>query len=536
MVTDFVKLMSKDLWKVPRNYNYYHTMQFEGKNYINGRWADTEEMYTKLNPASGKPQGVFPKSGPIEVEIAVEAARKTFKKWRKVSRFVRSDYMYKVAQIIERRREELATVISLETGKNYNESIAEVNEALHMAQFAFGSGRYSHGEAVSSEIEDKDSYMLRKPKGVIAIVSPFNFPLAIGAYWCAAPAIVEGNTVVIKPSEDAPMSTQMAVEIYEEAGLPHGVVNVVHGHGNTGDLLVRADVDHICFTGSAEVGQHIRKVAAESWDKTTSCEMGSKSACIIFDDVELDLAVESAIASAFKLSGQRCVSSGRMIVQRSILNGFIAKFVEKASELKTGNPFKKLIATSGSPDAIGWVDHVPDEDVYYGPLINEQAFNKVKINNDMVLADREAEVLLEPAYENINNRAFFSTPMVYKSEWRGIDAPYLRNEVFGPHVAIIPFDTIEDAIRIYNDTEYGLAVGVLTNDFRKARVLRDECEAGMIYWNGGSIAAESHLAFGGVKKSGNGFPSAARTFRAVTHEISWTVNHADKLTFPQGMK
>ena len=141
MVTDFVKLMSKDLWKVPRNYNYYHTMQFEGKNYINGRWADTEEMYTKLNPASGKPQGVFPKSGPIEVEIAVEAARKTFKKWRKVSRFVRSDYMYKVAQIIERRREELATVISLETGKNYNESIAEVNEAIHMAQFDLGSGR-----------------------------------------------------------------------------------------------------------------------------------------------------------------------------------------------------------------------------------------------------------------------------------------------------------------------------------------------------------------------------------------------------------
>ena len=159
-----------------------------------------------------------------------------------------------------------------------------------MAQFAFGSGRGSHGEVVASEIEDKDSYMLRKPKGVIAIISPFNFPLAIGAYWCAAPAIVEGNTVVIKPSEDAPMSTQLAVEIYEEAGLPHGVVNLVHGHGDTGNLLAHSDVDHICFTGSAEVGQSISKSSCRSWHKTTSCEMGSKSACIIFDDVELDLA------------------------------------------------------------------------------------------------------------------------------------------------------------------------------------------------------------------------------------------------------
>jgi len=528
-----VQSMLKALWKAQKNYSHYHTMQFEGRNYINGRWLTTKETYSELNPATGKTQGTFPKSGPMEVEMAVESARTTFKKWRKVSRFVRSDYMYKVAQIIERRREELATVISLETGKNYNESIAEVNEALHMAQFAFGSGRYSHGEVVSSEIEDKDSYMLRKPKGVIAIVSPFNFPLAIGAYWCAAPAIVEGNTVVIKPSEDAPMSTQMAVEIYEEAGLPHGVVNLVHGDGDAGDLLVHADVDHICFTGSAEVGQHIRMVAAKSWHKTTSCEMGSKSACLIFDDVEMSLALEASIASVFKLSGQRCVSSGRLIVQRTIYDEFAKKFVEKASKLKTGNPFKKLVTTSGTPDAIGWVDYAPDEDVYYGPLINEQAFDKVRFNNKLVMDDPEAEVILSPVYSG-KFKTYFSTPMIYKTEWR--DVPYLKNEVFGPHVAIIPFDTLEDAIRIYNDTDYGLAVGVLTNDFRKARILRDECEAGMIYWNGGSIAAESHLSFGGVKKSGNGFPSAARTVRAVTHEVSWTVNHADKLTFPQGMK
>tara|TARA_R100000458_G_C8266225_1_gene241235 strand:+ start:268 stop:1818 length:1551 start_codon:yes stop_codon:yes gene_type:complete len=513
---------------------------FEGRNYINGEWKETAEMYTKINPATGKAQGAFPLSGPIEVETAVESARRTFKKWKKVSRFVRSDYMNKVAQLVERDREKLATAISLETGKSYNESIAEVNEALHMAQFAFGSGRYSHGEAVASEIEDKDSYMLRKPKGVIAIVTPFNFPLAIGMFWNAAPAIVEGNTIVIKPSEDAPISTQMAVQIYEEAGIPHGVINLVHGRGDTGDLLVRADVDHICFTGSADVGQHIRKVAAESWDKTTSCELGSKSACIVFDDVEVPLALEACIASAFKLSGQRCVSSGRILVQRTIYNDFARRFAEKASELKTGNPFKKVVKSTGMPEAVAWDEMTPNEEIYYGPIINKQGYEKITKYNEMVEADPEAEILLHGSRVNTTNRGvdqgYYLSPMVYKSEWRGHEAPYLRDEVFGPHVAIIPFDTLEDAIRIYNDTDYGLAVGVLTNDFRKARVLRDECDAGMIYWNGGSIAAESHLAFGGVKKSGNGFPSAARTFRAVTHEISWTVNHADRLTFPQGMK
>ena len=247
----------------------------------------------------------------------------------------------------------------------------------------------------------------------------------------------------------------------------------------------------------------------------------------------MDLALEAGVASAFKLSGQRCVSSGRMIVQRTIYDEFAARFAEKASKLKTGDPFRKNTGTCGTPAAICWEEIIPNEEAYYGPIINQQGFEKIRYYNKLVEDSAKTEVLLHPIYTG-ENQTYYSTPMVYKTEWG--DAEYLKNEVFGPHVAIIPFDTTEDAIRIYNDTEYGLAVGVLTNDFRKARIMRDECDAGMIYWNGGSIAAESHLAFGGVKKSGNGFPSAARTFRSVTHEISWTVNHADRLTFPQGMK
>jgi len=496
-----------------------------GKNYINGEFITSDgEKFDKIDPATELPLGTFFNSTKKEVDHAYRTARVAFEEWKKVSRVQRAEYMYAVAKLIEEKRESLADVISWETGKNYNESIAEVNEALHMAQYAFGSGRTPQGEAVASEISDKDSYMLRKPKGVVAIISPWNFPLAIGAFWCAAPALVEGNTVVLKPSEDTPYTSQVAMDIFHEAGIPDGVINLVHGDGSVGDHLARQEVDHICFTGSAEVGQHIRRICAESWHKTCSCEMGSKSAVIVFDDADFELAVESALASAFKLSGQRCVSAGRIIIQRNIYDRFCEEFASRASEIVSGPPFVDNRYIVGG----AWK---PNESAYMGPLINNQQLQRVAKFNKMVENDPEATVL---AQGSVTSPGYFISPTVYKTEWR--DAPYLKNEVFGPHVALIPFDNIDDAIGIYNDTDYGLAVGVLTNDYRKARLCRDEMDYGMCYWNGGSIAAESHLAFGGVKKSGNGYPSAARTFRAVTHEVSWTVNHDSKLSFPQGMK
>ena len=487
----------------------------DGFNYYEGQFQEIKSKinFNNRNPCDQTSIGKFPQSTFEEIGYVCHMAKKAFEEWRKLSRVQRAEYLFSVAKIVERRSDELARAISLETGKNYNESVAEVNEALHMAQYAFGSGRTPQGEAVASEISEKDSYMLRKPKGLVAIISPWNFPLAIGAFWCAAPALVEGNTVVLKPSEDAPLSSQIATEIYHEAGIPEGVFNLLHGDGQVGDRLARNDnVDHICFTGSAEVGQHIRRVCADSWHKTCSCEMGSKSAVIIFDDANFDLAVSASLASAFKLSGQRCVSSGRLIVQRGIYDDFADRFAHYASQIKPGDPFA-------------------EDPEYMGPLINEQQFNRVLKFNQMVEKDIDVEILVNSTPKSPGH---FMPPLVYKTEWR--DVPYLKNEVFGPHVAIIPFDTIDDAIRIYNDTDYGLAVGVVTEDFKKARICRDRCDYGMCYWNGGSIAAESHLAFGGVKKSGNGYPSAARTVRAVTHEVSWTVNHDDKLSFPQGMK
>ena len=408
-------------------------------------------------------------------------------------------------------KEDIAAIIRQETGKVFNESIAEVNEALHMAQYAFSTGRMPYGEAIASELPEKDAFMLRKPKGVVAIVAPFNFPFAIGGFWCAAPALVEGNTVILKPSEDVPWVGQIITELYKEAGFPPGVFNMVHGDGEVGDKLIHEDVDHVCFTGSADVGMHVRKVCAESWHKTCSCEMGSKSAVIVHEDANYDMAMAACLASAYKLSGQRCVSAGRLIVHRSLYNKFADEFANRSGDLVTGDPF--------------------DDNTFYGSLINEPQLKKVEGFNKMVEEDPEADVLLMG--KRLDGDGLFLTPTVYQTEWR--DVPYLKQEVFGPHVSIIPYDTVDDAIRIYNDTEYGLSLGVVTENFKIARRIRNECDFGLGYWNGGSIAAESHLGFGGVKKSGNGQPSAARTFRSVTHEVAWTVNHGDSLNFPQGM-
>ena len=485
----------------------------KGMHYINGEFVDGDEegLFDSVNPATGKIVGAFPQATSDEISAAYNAAKSAFPAWRDLSRFQRGDYFLKVAELLENNKEDIAAIISQETGKVFNESIAEVNEALHMAQYAFSTGRMPYGEAIASELPEKDAFMLRKPKGIVAIVAPFNFPFAIGGFWCAAPALVEGNTVILKPSEDVPWVGQIITELYKEAGFPPGVFNMVHGDGEVGDKLIHEDVDHVCFTGSADVGMHVRKVCAESWHKTCSCEMGSKSAVIVHEDANYDMAMAACLASAYKLSGQRCVSAGRLIVHRSLYNKFADEFANRSGDLVTGDPF--------------------DDNTFYGSLINEPQLKKVEGFNKMVEEDPEADVLLMG--KRLDGDGLFLTPTVYQTEWR--DVPYLKQEVFGPHVSIIPYDTVDDAIRIYNDTEYGLSLGVVTENFKIARRIRNECDFGLGYWNGGSIAAESHLGFGGVKKSGNGQPSAARTFRSVTHEVAWTVNHGASLNFPQGM-
>lgn len=491
-------------------------MLVKGSHYINGDWeGGSYPNFQSINPSTLEPLAEFPSAGPGEVEMAVKAARNALPRWRSASRPKRCEFLAKIASRLSEKRNNLAEIISLETGKSLNESMAEVIEALHMAEYAASTGRMPYGECLGSELAEKDAFMIRKPKGVIGIISPWNFPAAIGAFWCAAPALAEGNTVVWKPSEETPWTAQFITMIYGGI-LPLGVFNVIHGDGNTGKLLVKSNIDHILFTGSAEVGKEIRKSCAETWNKTCSLECGSKSAVVIFPDAKRELAIEAAVNSAFKLSGQRCVSAGRILVHQDILHSVAQQFVDMVkAKVTVGDPFEEPAP-------------------FMGPLINATQKNKVEWYNQMVRETLDKDVILDSAVAAGGRLGHYLNPFVYISNW----APYrfLHEEVFGPHVAIIPFKDVDDAIRIYNDTEYGLSLGIMTEDMRIARKMRDECDFGMGYWNGGSIAAESHLPFTGVKKSGNGWGSAANTYKAVTHEVAWTVNYGTTLQFPQGLK
>lgn len=488
-------------------------------NYINGKFLNRED-FASFNPSNEEVIDYFPQSNQEEVDSCIKLAHQAFFKWRDLSRVQRAEYFWNLSKIIENRVDYISNAISLETGKSLNESRAEVIESLHMIQYCFGKGRESNGDIISSEIPSRDGYIIRKPKGVVAVIAPWNFPFAVGGCWNAGPSILEGNTVVMKPSELSPLVGKITAELYHEAKFPEGVFNLLQGDGKVGEMIANHDlVDHIAFTGSAEVGKLIRIICANSWHKTCNCEMGSKSAVIVFEDCDLDLAISACLNSAFKLSGQRCVSSGRLLVQRSILKEFENKFLEKVQNIFVGSP-KDCVPPTAS--------------VCYGPLISKEQKDKVEFYNNLVKSDSESKVLLDLSMSANNSKGNFIGPFVYESEWG--NKPYLKEEVFGPHVAIVPFDTVDDAIKIYNDTKYGLSLGAITNNFRTMRKVRNHCDSGMMYFNLGSIGAESHFFFGGVKGSGNGWPSAAGMFDTIVHKVSVSVNHDQALNFPQGLK
>ncbi len=491
----------------------------EGKNFIGGEFLETKgQTFEKRNPANvDELLGVFPQSDQSDIEKAVEAARSAYPQWRSLSRIKRGDYVDNLVQVLKRDKEELSVLLAKEQGKNITEARAEVTEGIHMFQYVFGVCRMPFGEVVASEIAEKDSFMRRKPKGVVGVITPWNFPFAIPT-WLMGPSIIEGNTVVFKPSKETPCSAQKLMEAVKEVGIPPGVVNMVHGSGErVGTAIARhPKVGVVLFTGSAEVGQHIRKVTAEFPDKMCACEMGGKNALIVLDDADIELAVNAAIISAFKTSGQRCTAASRLIVHTKVLKEFQKRFVEITKRINIGDPL--------------------DPDSFTGPVINETQMNKILSYNE--LAKKEgAEVLLDggrlkgPRYD----KGYFLSPFVYRMEYTPKSA-VLREEVFGPHVAIIPVKDLGEAIEVHNDTDYGLVVSVITEDYRKAREIRDRCEYGLGYMNLPTIGAEVHLPFGGVKKSGTGLPSASTLIDVVTHRTAWTVNHAREIKMAQGLK
>jgi aldehyde dehydrogenase (NAD+) len=493
------------------------TSKVAGRHFIAGRWLETTgPTFPSRNPAhNDETVGTFPLGSAADAQQAVAAAHSAYPGWRWTSRIYRAELFDNLAQLVKRDVDALAELMARECGKVLTECRAEVIEGLHMIQYVFGTGRMPTGDVLASEIAEKDAFMRRKPWGVVAVITPWNFPFAV-PLWMLAPSLLEGNTAVFKPSEDTPAVGQRIVELFAEAGFPAGVINLIHGDAAAGEALVRSpDVNVVLFTGSYAVGQRIQQLSADQYDRITACEMGSKSAVIVCEDARLDLAVSAGIISAFKTSGQRCVSAGRILVSEKIFDRYAADFVATARRLKIGEPL--------------------DPSHFTGPLIHESAVEKVESYNALA---REEGALVLLAGGRLTDAAHagghYLAPFVYRMAYRpGVRS--IREEVFGPHLALIPFRTNDEAVRIYNDTEFGLSLAVITEDYRAMRQFREECAFGMGYVNLPCIGAEVHLPFGGVKKSGNGHPSAAGLIEAVTHKTSWTVNHGTEIKMAQGL-
>ena len=488
------------------------------KNLINGEWRDSSsgQTFESLNPADTREVvGIAPLSNAKDVDEAVKAARAAFPKWKALSWVKRAEIIDNFAQLIKRDLEEMSRLCTRECGKPINEGRADVVEALHMAQFVAGLGRMPVGEIISSEIADKDAFIRRKPKGVIACISPWNFPMAI-PLWEMLPSLVSGNVVILKPAEQTPICGDKMVSLLHEAGMPKGVIGIIHGDKDAGaPLSAHPDVDVVVFTGSYEVGKLIQKQAANEAHKFIASEMGGKNAVIVLDDANLDIAVPAGVLSAFKTTGQRCVTSNRLIVHRKVVDEFQERMLEMTDRIKVGNGL--------------------EPDTFMGPLIEASSIEKYEFHN--AKAKEEGATILREGgrlTEGEHRYGHFVKPFVYRMEYRP-NTFCLKEEAFSPHTAIIPVDSLEQAVEVYNDTDYGLAMAVITEDYRKWRYVRDNAEYGLGYVNLPSIGAEVHLPFGGVKKSGNGHPSAEGLMDAVTHRVAFTVNHANEIVMAQGL-
>ncbi len=484
-----------------------------GRNFIAGEWLPHAADFASLNPANlAEAIGHFPATSADAVGQAVAAARQAFPAWRRMSRIHRAECFHRLGYLIGRDTEALATLMARECGKILNECRAEVVEGLHMVQYVFGTGRMPVGDVIPSEIAEKDAFVRRKPRGVVGVITPWNFPFAV-PLWMLGPSLLEGNTAVFKPSEETPAIGQRLVELFAEAGFPAGTINLVHGAGTVGEAIVQnPDVNAILFTGSSAVGQRIQQISAGFTDRIVAAEMGGKNAVIVCEDADLKLAVPAAVLSAFKTTGQRCVSASRLLVHNSLYDEFIRQFTETTRRIRFGDPF--------------------DPASFAGPLINRKAVEKTLMYNG--LAKAESREMICESHEIEPQSGCFATPCVY-SMTDDTNSRCLKEEVFGPHVAIVPFDNDEHAVQIANSTDYGLSLAVITESYRRMRFFREECDYGLGYVNLPCIGAEVHLPFGGVKKSGNGHPSAAGLVETITHKYAWTVNHGTGIVMAQGM-
>ncbi len=459
-------------------------------NYIGGEWVKSSsgEWFENLNPAdTSDVVGRFPKSNAEDVNAAVEAAKSVAIKWRRTPAPKRAEILFRLGEILRANKETFTREMTREMGKVLKEAGGDVQEAIDCTYYTAGEGRRLHGFTTKAEMPNKYAMCERQPVGLCGLITPFNFPMAIPS-WKLIPALVCGNTVVIKSGEDVPLSTINLVKACEEAGIPKGVVNVVNGFGEAGAALVgHDDVRLISFTGSTETGRIIAEACARN-NKIVSLEMGGKNAIIVMDDADIDNAVEGSLWGAFGTSGQRCTASSRLVVHKKVYKKFCEKLVEKVKKLKVGNGL--------------------DAKTDVGPVINAQAMDKILSyieigkNEDQATLACGGNRLTKGDYK----KGFFIEPTVFTDVRAGMRIE--QEEIFGPVTSVIPFSTLDEAIDIVNGVKYGLSSAIYTQDVNQAFYATQELYTGICYVNSATIGAEVHLPFGGTKGTGNGHREA----------------------------
>lgn len=433
--------------------------------------------------------GTFPDSDPSVVDEAVDAARKAQVEWAKVPVPARAELIAGVGEVLTQRKAELALLVSREAGKILVEAGGDVQEAIDMAWYIAGQGRQAWGETVPCELAHKMAWTTRSPVGIAGLITPWNFPVAIPS-WKIFPALLGGNAVVIKPSEHAPACCEAFVDACTAAGIPSGLINVVHGHGPVGAAVAtHPAIRAVSFTGSVPTGRKVASAANESGPRLVSLELGGKNAMIVMPDADLDLVVDGALFGAFGTAGQRCTSTSRLIVHASVAEEVTERLSARAAALRIGDP------TDAATDV--------------GPVIDVAALERITRMVAEAVEDGGSIVTggESVAVDGCDGGTFFAPTIV-----RGVrpDHRLAREEVFGPVLAAIEIESFDEAIDVVNQSEYGLSAAIYTRDINQALQAVDRIDTGIVYVNAPTIGAEIQLPFGGTKHTGNGFREAGR--------------------------
>ncbi len=479
------------------------------KNHINGRWVDAgnKKIFESRNPADTREViGVVADSDASDVEKAVEAASNAFRAWSETPAPKRGEILYRAAELLVKNKRAMGELVCREMGKVLSESLGDVQEAIDMTYYMAGEGRRLCGETVPSELPNKDAKAVRVPVGVVAQITPWNFPIAIPS-WKITPALIAGNTIVFKPAEETPVCATRFIEILHEAGLPPGVLNMVHGFGpSVGEPLVRhPGVNTVSFTGSNEVGERIAAICGSS-HKHFTMETGGKNPIIIMDDADLDLAVEGAIWGGFGTSGQRCTAASRLIVHEKIHDRFVKLFTERAAQLKLGKGL--------------------DKKSQVGPVVSEAQYKKIL--GYIEIGKKEGARLLlggNPYKKGVCAHGYFIEPTIFVDV-----APKMRiaqEEIFGPVVSILRARNLKEAIDIANDVPFGLSAALYSRDVNNTAVAERDLDTGLVYINASTIGAEIQLPFGGTKRTGLGPREAGGRGGALALYTKWKVIYRD---------